>query len=261
MANKKCTVCIVSSIGDVVLNNVLKVAKVPRGAATIIRDSSGRVIQVVIKLPETASEAAIAALKATPGVADVVVDDVPEGFDGWDGTALSLAALTASGYAVGAPMGTLAEITYNSDGTATLVKPAGGLPWQQGQMDISGLDKCSPSPLPFDSGIKMKVVGQASVRLAADNGLLAASFNVLPDSVTFYGSNGDSTSVLADMTVMHTIRMTIDSLGLATGYLDGVVVSTLQLSSAGPSSNIIIVSFVIYGAQSSIVLDYVRWAK
>jgi len=87
---------------DVTKDDVLNaaMAAVPgltKGAALIVRDTNGKVIQVELTLPSTSSAAATAAIAANAGVATVITTDIQPGNDGYEGTADSKALLESQG--------------------------------------------------------------------------------------------------------------------------------------------------------------------
>lgn len=134
---KELTVSIASSVSEAVKTAALKAANVPSGAANIVRDANGRVVEVRITLPDAAADAAAIALAATPGVANVASKDILPGTKGIDGTSLS--GFTDLGF-----VETLRDIleTLNDDGTITV--QSNGL--------RSKLEEFSAnSPIPFNN--------------------------------------------------------------------------------------------------------------
>lgn len=264
MANQKLTVALMSAVSEAAANNVLKAAGVPKGASEIVRDANGKVIQVIIHLPATASEKAIAAIKATPGVADIQLEDVPEGFDGWDMTQAGLDAFVAAGYTRSEYV-TPPIITFNEDGTMTYTSTgwASATGWR-------GYNKAPVSPLPIELEMRVKtsVHGSSNIVIEMRNDVYGFNIQLQGIDPAHPGMNTltlgesdvseDYAYVAAD-DLFHVIKATISDTGLMTVFYDGVSKLSKQLS-VRPSGNWAQFSISSY-PDHPMTVDYARWTE
>lgn len=84
---KKLKVDIYSPTSEAVLAEVLEktgAGTKENNAATIVRDSNGKVVRVEVNLPDTASANAVAALASCPGLATIVTDPIGDVLYHWN---------------------------------------------------------------------------------------------------------------------------------------------------------------------------------
>lgn len=92
-------------------------------AAEVVRDANGKVIQVSVNLPDTVSQSALDAISNNAGVASAVIEDIPLGYEGFDGTLVNKTLLESQGVLFIKENG--ATETFNADGTMTITLPPG----------------------------------------------------------------------------------------------------------------------------------------
>jgi len=180
MAKKLCAV-LSGSTSEVAKNQVIAAVQgaVPglsAGAANIRRDANGKVTEVIITVPDSASSAATTAINATPGVANVTTEDVPPGFDGFDGTEDNKTLLESQGWTFFASDASMTE-TFTATGELELeflgLNPTDF--WALG--NVGGL----PShPLPYSSECRVKKenVGAGTVGANLDFSARTDNLNV-----------------------------------------------------------------------------------
>ncbi len=93
------------------------VPELTEGAAEILRDVNGKVIEVRLALPDSVAESVKTSINANSGVANVVISDILPGTTGYDSTAEGKAAFIAAGGIISI-LNDVDE-TFNADGTVT----------------------------------------------------------------------------------------------------------------------------------------------
>jgi hypothetical protein len=261
MANVKLEVSISSSISEATANKVLAAAGIPKGAATIVRDATGKVIQVVIKLPDTAADAAVAAISATPGVADIQTSDLPAGTTGCDGSLASVDALIASGFQVQNDPMSPVVVTYNADGTMTFTGQGGaGIRYAN-----YGVIPAVPSyPQALTVEIRAKVSGDFAIYATFANNhnrALGGSSNgdvYIRDQVAYTTATALAAWPYND-DEFHVFKYTVDSNSLMTCFVDGISVASATLAVNSFVGNLLDIQFYLRSSQTSITVDYFRW--
>jgi len=261
--NKKLVVSGLDSVTDAVKDNIIKAAGVSNGAAKVVRDGNGKVVEVVIHLPESASEAAVAAIAATPGVANVEVTDIPEGTQGFDGTPESLAALEASGF-VRADYQT-PVLTFNEDSTMTY-SPAGL--WAVTYW--TGYGKAPSYPLPAELEFKVKTPNYSqNILISMGNDMYGFNIQLQGNSPDHPGTN---TLTLYELEIVevfsyvpqdqdfHICKASVNETGLMKVYFDGVEKISRQLTARPGFRNY--VDFAVASvSERPMIIDYARWTK
>lgn len=264
MANKKLVVTAPDAISDATKDAILAAANVAHGAAKVVRDANGKVMEVIIHLPPTASEAAAAAIAATPGVSNVEVTDIPEGTQGWDATAAGIASLEAAGFSKSVynaePL-----YTYNEDSTCTmnLVSWYSNVRW-------TGYGKLPSAPVPLTIEMKIKCPnGSQNNGVVFANDGYAGSLQLqgndpnYPNTNTLTLGENDITEQYAYTPVddqFHVYKMTVSETGLAKVYFDDVEKISWQMQYRPWYGNFVQPYFAIYENKIA-VLDYIRWSK
>lgn len=254
MPNKKLLVSATNALSETTQQSILNAASVQNGAAKIVRDANGKVVEVVIHLPDTASDAAAAAIAATPGVSNVEVTDLPMGTQGTDGTQSSLDNLVAEGFSVSTTLPPPTN-TENPDGSIT-ISPSGSN--TSAYWIYNGSGKCPSSPLPLEVEMKIK---NHNVAVHVANDVYSVEVGVDSTSVFLYTPNHlfvAYTTPTEDNTY-HIYKMTISDTGLAVVTIDAVQVLSQQLT-AVYDGNYVKLSI---GTSNTInpTIDYVRWTK
>ena len=280
---------IVSSVSsEVVLDKVVEAAKVSKGAAEVIRDANGRVVEVRIALPDSASEAARAAIAATPGVANVVVSDILPGTVGLDGSTLS--GWANIGWEEGAEqLGGTHEWSLSDSGTMVLKGTLGAGNEQSRFVNsamfnsTTGTFNNSMAPYPnswsWEARFKMAqgtsfnsmIVSLRSDQGGTDNYLIGQNGRSLSTgTITCPGAQIPSSFSYG---VFHVVRLEyVPTVGEVTGsvkcFLDGVeqtrLATTPNMGLNGASS-ITFDGIGMVGEEGSEVgtleIDYIRWTS
>lgn len=263
MADKKLEISIVGGQTETTKNQLIQNVGIPKGAATVVRDSNGKVIQVLIKLPESAAAAATAALLATPGVSDVVVADILPGQSGLDGTADGKALLISQGYSQVDSNGTM-TVVYSSDNTSTFTTSDA-----IARTDYNKIGSAIPAaPLGMTFEVRMKCLGTgpATIDLSFANGFYSGDLMSIYNSATGintydnYGPTQADTAVTNDE-LFHTYKAVLDPSGLATVTKDNVLVHTLQFGAFPTDTGNFAFLITFVSSSTTIVLDYARWTQ
>jgi hypothetical protein len=252
MADKKLIVTAPNAISDDVKESVLKAANVPNGAAKIVRDANGKVVEVIIHLPESASEAAAAAIAATPGVSNVDLADIPGGYEGWDGTLVGKDNLVLSGYTFGLLDSLL---TYNEDGTCTVSAPS-----DIGRVVIQGSGKCASYPLANTVEVKCSSSGTFNVTVSTYNDYYEARMSVGSTGIYALSQSESSFFPVTSDALMHTYKMVVSSSGLLTVYRDSDSLGSLQISPSVYPANLVACGLTVRN-PNTLNIDYIRWTK
>lgn len=261
MANKQIAVSVLSAVSEVTLNKIIAAAKVPKKAATVVRDSNGKVIQVIIKLPPTAAAAAIIAIKATAGVADVVTTDIQPGQEGYDGSEAGWDELIANGYTTQSYNDGV--FTDNLDGTRTYASASQTVAADS----LTGIAKAPIFPIPVTLEVRESVDGtytngRSPFSLSVADDIHSYNLNHFIDSGIHYigiqdDTIGNTTAVITPGTTMHNYKLVVDETGLAKAYYDGVEKISLQLGVV-PSGNYIVFNNAAFNT-GTITVDFARW--
>jgi hypothetical protein len=261
MPDKKLSISATNAITDSVKNQILSAANVSEGAAKVVRDSNGKVVEVIIHLPESASSAAAAAIAATPGVANVEVTDIPEGTQGFDGTLEGWNTLLSLGYTYSSSLPPPVFV-YNEDGTCT-VNPSTPSAVASSYF-LTGDGKCPSYPL--EVVLEMKIKGN-SVSMKYANDVFDAEFIVQSNALSIYQPDHHYSEYTIDThdDTFHVYKAIISSTGLVTASMDDVEVMSAQLTSVS-RGNYIGCSVGTYGTGFSggavqPTIDYIRWTK
>lgn len=242
------------------------------GAAEILRDANGKVVEVRLTLADSVADAAKVAVNATPGVANVLLVDVPPGFLGYDGTAAGKATLISQGALV--TVTDLDEV-FNADGTVTYSNKSGT---RQGKLEISLANTVPVHPLPWEaeyvvtyntvtqvdqgSGTRMRVVNNG---FQGDlDTTVFERFTVNDVSLVKTDAGGEGIIMGTVDTAKHVYTMKFDGTKLQ-GFIDGTLQATTANVVSGTFSNFINFNLELNrglaaNAALSMNLDFVRWS-
>jgi hypothetical protein len=254
MANKELQVSLNSQISEVTTNKVLAAAGVKKNAATIVRDVNGKVISVMITLPESASEAARIAIAATPGVADIAISDLPVGTVGWDGTAAALENVIITENMILNNDSII--FTYNQNSTCTLTKTD---PYATGVQLYS--QDLSSAP-PFDFAIECKISSMVDAFFSlglegAGTAYIQIRANIEAFNLTVATPMPVFAMPLVDPLVSHIYKLARVGFEYLI-YVDSVLVSTIP-AEATTGSYIHPMTVYLGSTDSAVIIDYIRW--
>ena len=270
---KAVSVVINSAASEVAKDKVLATSEASNGPAAndIIRDANGKVIEVRLTLPPDVSQAALDAIAATPGVANVVTEDIPPGFAGFDGSEASKDALIATGWEFAPDSGAtdLTTEAFNASGQLVLTNPVQSVVSRDPSYTMVNVSEGMDAdlnfyPIPGDFEIKMQMSnlsaandwgmnlrwGQVVVGFSGLDATLAADTN-------FHTYKVESTGTSPDGGVSATFNL----------YRDGVLKQTQNrpISVTAPLKSIINVfvrnRLVAANVETDYTIDFMRWSK
>lgn len=279
-------------VKDKVLANIAAASPGSQNAAEVIRDSNGKVIKVLVNLPDSASATAKAAIEANSGVAAVTEADIPAGFDGWDASSQGKTDLLARPgfvFALGSnPAGNAPTEVFNADGSVTYTHKALNAASDSNFMIFVGATSSVPGivpayPITTRSELKFKR-NDASSDIAV--GLLLRSNGYFGRIDLFSTATGATLNVRTPTgwvptgstitdTNYHVIGVELDGTGtlpnIVNVYLDGTQVASAQPLQDATASTISLVRMQSFYAGSlvgslpaaaqGITFDYWRWTK
>jgi hypothetical protein len=265
MASKELTVFLNSNLSttEAVKDKLIAASGSSKKAAEVIRDTNGKVILVVIKLPESASEAATTALLATPGVSNVVVGDLVSGTTGIDGSELTYTNLLASGWTLLSQSPTM-QISFGD--VMTFTGDSANPQWF-----IQGDGFLPYGPLPSSIEWKGQILtapaaGFVSIAAELHNGIGNGGFYIFRDGTDYkiYANDGRGYTLLgllSNPTAVHTWNMSIASNGEVTYKVDGVTleVAPQDTNNAGLNRAVFLVNLGAASGTSQYALDYYRY--
>ena len=265
MADKKIVTSFGVPVSETRKDQMADKVNVPRGAALPLRDANGKLIGVVISLPEAASENARDVLANLPETSAVIVTDIVPGTEGWAGDAASLAALVADGAVIIASDTTVTDL---EDGTSSVLTDTG----TSANWDLTKFNAVAPHPLPSNLELKFKFTDVASsglatvVQMVIDNGNGELIFEFTNDgSAEFieFGQMYIPTPFIND-TEYHIVK--VSHLGSPTNQmqlsLDGEIIGTGN--APGDGGNQAKLNVTQLGGTidtTGVIVDYLRWTE
>lgn len=256
MAVQKVTGVFSSPKTDAEKNEILDKANIHRNSATVIRDANGKVVQIEVNLPDTASQTAFDKISANPGVATAISEDLIPGTDGFAGDQASYDTLIAKvTTTVNDEYQTVIE--DNLDGTMTFSPHANYQFMEYALMSNNYLRYPNESKIEFKFQFR-KLGGGTIVQLSASNGGRVQRIYINSNG-TARGLFGMPTMPFINDTDPHTVEIVHTATNMSV-VLDSVTVWSLTLPSSSESLDI---SMKIAGSSldEGITVDFLRWTE